>query len=130
MRSPSSALSLLLRSFLPAAFLLLHGARGCAGARCSSSNPTVEQSQVGFGTPPKFWVEIQNKCPMCPAINIHVRCGNFSQALVSPKLFKVIAYDDCVVNGGLPLAPLQKFSFTYSHPKFLLSLKTWSFQCE
>ncbi|RWR86861.1 putative phd finger protein [Cinnamomum micranthum f. kanehirae] len=107
--------------------LILH--HGC-GARCDTKAPTVQQVQVGFGEPPKFAVEVKNNCPMCPVIDIHVKCGNFSQAVVDPRQFKVLSYDDCIVNGGLPLPPLQKLSFNYSHSKFLLTLKDWHFQCE
>ncbi|KAA8527305.1 hypothetical protein F0562_034598 [Nyssa sinensis] len=103
---------------------------GC-GAKCSGTNsPTVKQTQLEFKNPPKFMVEVQNNCPMCPVIDIHVKCGNFSQALVNPRLFKVLAFDDCVVNGGLPLGPLQKLSFNYSHQKYLMHPTTWYFQCE
>ncbi|XP_058093583.1 uncharacterized protein At1g05835 [Magnolia sinica] len=125
--SPSEPLKLALWAFLAAASILL---RGCCGASCGINRPTVQQTQVGRGNPPKFTVEIRNNCQTCPAINIHIKCGNFSQALVNPKLFRVLAYDDCVVNSGLPLAPLQKLSFSYSHQKFLMSLRTWYFQCE
>ncbi|KAF8402251.1 hypothetical protein HHK36_013203 [Tetracentron sinense] len=100
------------------------------GAKCGANNPTVRQTQLGFGNPPKFMVEVQNNCQMCPAIDIHVKCGSFSQALVNPRIFKVLGYNDCVVNGGLPLAPMQKISFNYSHHKFLMSTSTWYFQCE
>ncbi|XP_042491787.1 uncharacterized protein At1g05835 [Macadamia integrifolia] len=100
------------------------------GLKCSSNSPTVTQTQVGFGNPPKFMVEVQNSCPICPAIDVHVKCGSFNQALVNPRLFKVLGYNNCVVNGGLPLAPLAKISFNYSHPKFILSPSSWYFQCE
>jgi hypothetical protein len=100
------------------------------GANCAANSPTVQQTQVGFGDPPKFMVEVQNNCPMCPVINIHLNCGNFPQHLVNPRLLKVLRYDDCVINGGLPLAPSQKLSFNYSHQKFLMHPTTWYFQCE
>lgn len=101
------------------------------GAKCGSANsPTIKQTQVGSGNSPKFMVQVQNNCPMCPVIDIHLKCSNFSQALVNPRLFKVVASNDCVINGGLPLAPSQSFSFNYSHPKYLLYPKTWFFQCE
>ncbi|KAL5703185.1 hypothetical protein ACHQM5_028309 [Ranunculus cassubicifolius] len=99
-------------------------------ARCSGENPTVEQTQVGFGKPPKFLVEIRNNCQMCPVIDLHVKCGNFPQALVKQRIFKVLGRNDCVVNAGFPLAPLEKISFNYSHPRFVLSPSTWYFQCE
>lgn len=67
---------------------------------------------------------------MCPVINVHLNCGNFPQRLVNPRLLKVLGGSDCVVNSGLPLAPLQKFSFNYSHSKFLMHPTTWYFQCE
>ncbi|KAJ7008663.1 hypothetical protein NC653_007351 [Populus alba x Populus x berolinensis] len=89
----------------------------CLGAKCATNAPSVQQTQVGNGTPPSFMVEVQNNCPMCPVINIHLKCGSFPQALVNPRLLKVVAPDDCVVNGGLPLSPLQRFSFNYSHQK-------------
>ncbi|XP_015887118.3 uncharacterized protein At1g05835 [Ziziphus jujuba] len=110
--------------------LLLSG----LGAKCSVNDhnhaPTVKQTQVGLGNPPKFLVEISNNCPMCPVIDIHLKCGSFPQALVSPRLLKVIGFDDCVVNGGLPLPSLQKFSFNYSHSKYLMRPSVWYFQCE
>ncbi|PIA29883.1 hypothetical protein AQUCO_05800158v1 [Aquilegia coerulea] len=99
-------------------------------SKCAADNPTVKQTQVGFQKTPIFLVEVQNNCPMCPVIDIHVKCGNFLQDLVNPKLFKVLGHNDCVVNGGLPLAPLQKISFNYSHQKFLMSPSIWYFQCE
>ncbi|KAL3724448.1 hypothetical protein ACJRO7_029593 [Eucalyptus globulus] len=101
-----------------------------SGAKCAANGPTVKQTQVGFGDPPKFRVEVQNNCPMCPVINVHVECGSFSQSLVSPRLLKVVDRNDCVVGGGLPLPPLQKLSFTYSHSKYSLSPSSWDFQCE
>ncbi|KAJ4956727.1 hypothetical protein NE237_013510 [Protea cynaroides] len=102
---------------------------GC-GLKCSANSPTVTQTQVGFNNPPKFMVEIKNNCPMCPAIDIHLKCGSFSQGLVNPRLLKVLGYNNCVVNGGLPLAALAKISFNYSHEKFILSPSSWYFQCE
>lgn len=104
----------------------------CAGlaAHCKKNIPMVQQIQVGFGKPPTFMVVVQNSCPMCPAIDVHLKCAAFTQSLVDPRVFRVVRYDDCVVGGGLPLAPLQKISFNYTHEKFILSLKSWSFQCE
>jgi len=51
------------------------------GANCAANSPTVQvvqQTQVGFGEHPKFMLEVQNKCPMCPVINIHLNCRNFT----------------------------------------------------
>ncbi|CAK7348096.1 unnamed protein product [Dovyalis caffra] len=102
----------------------------CLRAKCATNAPSVQQTQVGNGNTPKFMVEVHNNCPMCPVIDIHLKCGNFSQALVNPRLLKVLAPDDCVVNEGLPLSPLQKISFNYSHQKYLMQPSSWYFQCE
>ncbi|KAI3956504.1 hypothetical protein MKW92_024780, partial [Papaver armeniacum] len=67
---------------------------------------------------------------IAPAINIHVKCGSFTQDLVNPRLLKVLGKGDCVVNAGLPLGPLQKISFNYTHTKFNISTSTRYFQCE
>ncbi|KAJ6710819.1 hypothetical protein OIU74_011646 [Salix koriyanagi] len=61
------------------------------GAKCAADAPSVQQTQVGNSYPPKFMVEVQNNCPMCPVINIHLKCGGFPQALVNPRLLKVVA---------------------------------------
>jgi len=60
-------------------------------AKCVSNMPTVEQTQVGFGQPPKFAVTVRNRCPMCPAIDIHVKRSGFPQSLASPRVFRVAA---------------------------------------
>ncbi|KAI6693850.1 hypothetical protein NL676_021560 [Syzygium grande] len=125
MKSPAS-FALLPWLFISFSSLLQFG----SGARCTTNGPTVKQTQVGFGDPPKFRVEVQNNCPMCPVINVHVKCGSFDQSLVSPRLLKVVDHDDCVVGGGLPLPPLQKLSFTYAHLKYSLNPSSWDFQCE
>ncbi|CAN6725528.1 unnamed protein product [Malus baccata var. baccata] len=44
-------------------------------------------------------------CPMCAIINVHLK-----------------------FNTALPLAPLQTFSFNYSHQKYLVYPKIWYFQ--
>ncbi|KAK1318192.1 Uncharacterized protein QJS10_CPB04g01375 [Acorus calamus] len=113
------------------ALLTASGVHHGLGARCGNNIPTVKQSQLGSDRIPKFIVEVKNNCAMCPVIDIHVKCGNFSQTLVNMKLFKVVGYDDCIVNQGLPLAPLQKLSFSYSnHHMIPMTVKTWFFQCE
>ncbi|KAK9141119.1 hypothetical protein Scep_010800 [Stephania cephalantha] len=76
------ALKLAFCALAGSAFLLQIG----QSAECGNKNkPTIQQTQVGFGSPPKFMVEVQNKCPMCPVINIHVKCGSFTQDLVDPR---------------------------------------------
>ncbi|GLJ46240.1 hypothetical protein SUGI_0974270 [Cryptomeria japonica] len=112
-----------------AALLLTYGDDGVEG-KCMPNGMMVSQTQVGFSSPPRFKVVIHNTCSKCPAINVHVNCGKFSQELANPQVFKVVGYDDCVVYGGLPLSPLQTVSFTYAHAKFPMSLKYSDLQCE
>ncbi|KAL4193065.1 hypothetical protein AMTRI_Chr06g175050 [Amborella trichopoda] len=105
--------------------------QGGGGVRCGKNGPSVQQTQVGYGAKPKFRVEVRNNCPMCPVIDVHLKCNGFSQALIPPKLLKLIAPNDCVVNGGLPLGPSQRLAFAYSHtPPISFSPLSWSLQCE
>lgn len=108
--------------------ILLHGDN--VDAKCRPNNSLVRQIQVGYSTPPRFKVQVENPCPTCPAINIHVRCGNFQQRLADPRVFRVLGYDDCVVYGGRPLSAMQSVSFTYAHDKFPMALKYSDLLCE
>ncbi|KAF3457007.1 hypothetical protein FNV43_RR01664 [Rhamnella rubrinervis] len=131
MQTQSASKLIILCTLLTLSSLLPYG----WGAKCVVNDhdhaPTVKQTQVGFGKLTKFLVEISNNCPMCPVIDVHLKCGSFPQALVKPRLLKVVGFDDCVVNGGLPLAPLQKFSFNYTHnSKYMMQPILWYFQCE
>ncbi|KNA10136.1 hypothetical protein SOVF_147190 [Spinacia oleracea] len=130
MEEQSSAMFKLLfcSSLVVIAFLLPHTHGKDTISRCVKNVPSVKQTQVGKG---KYRVDVKNNCGTCPVIDVHVKCGNFSQSEVDPKLFKVLKFDDCVVNYGLPLLPLQIISFNYTHPtKYPLHPNTWYFQCE
>jgi hypothetical protein len=52
----------------------------------------------------------------CDISDIHVACGMFSSAiLVNPfSKFKRLAYNDCLVNDGKPLANEAVISFKYA----------------
>ncbi|CAN7053629.1 unnamed protein product [Brassica oleracea var. botrytis] len=105
------------------------------GEKCDSrsSEPTVRQTQVKLGEGKKFRVEVMNKCPMCPIINLRLKCQGFPQSLVDPTLLRVLSSSagNCVVNDGLPLSPMETLSFNYSSSyQFALSPLSWSFQCE
>lgn len=107
------------------------------GEKCDSksSEPMVRQTQVklvGEGNK-KFRVEVMNKCPMCPIINLRLKCQGFPQPLVDPTLLRVLSSSagNCVVNDGLPLSPMETLSFNYSNSyQFALRPLSWSFQCE
>lgn len=97
-------------------------------SRCVKNVPSINQTEIGKT---KYRVEVKNNCGTCPVIDVHVKCGNFSQQLVNPKLLKVLKLDDCIVNYGLPLLPLQSITFNYSHQTmYPLYPSTWYFQCE
>ncbi|ESQ36334.1 hypothetical protein EUTSA_v10009110mg [Eutrema salsugineum] len=105
------------------------------GEKCESksSEPTVRQAQVKWREGKKFRVEVMNKCPMCPIINLRLKCQGFPQSLVDPALLRVLSSSagNCVVNDGLPLSPMQTLSFNYSNSHQLaLRPFSWSFQCE
>ncbi|GJV62920.1 PHD finger protein [Tanacetum coccineum] len=85
---------------------LLHTGHAINGDKCEKNGPSLKQTQTGFNKPPTYTVEVQNTCPTCPVIDIHVKCGNFSQGLVNPRVFRVLGQNDCVVNNGSPLEPL------------------------
>ncbi|XP_074287133.1 uncharacterized protein At1g05835 [Silene latifolia] len=126
MQHQLSLFKLLLTCFL----LFLHSSNGSviSTSRCMKNGPSVNQTQVGKA---RFRVDVVNNCGTCPVTDIHVKCGKFPQSLVDPKLFKVLKFDDCVVNSGLPLLPLQTLSFNYSRrTKFPLNPSSWFFQCE
>ncbi|MED6157119.1 hypothetical protein PIB30_020275 [Stylosanthes scabra] len=66
---------------------------------------------------PSYSVQIINKCSNdCSLASIHLKCGMFSSAtLINPRLFRRLAYDDCLVNDGKPLPPDTVISFQYSN---------------
>ncbi|OIW17781.1 hypothetical protein TanjilG_06466, partial [Lupinus angustifolius] len=90
---------------------------------CSKSNIIISQSpttKLPSGIP-SYLVEITSTCQNGECSNIHVDCGQFSYAnLVNPKIFRRLAYNDCIVNNGKPLAKGDTISFqcanTFSYP--------------
>ncbi|KAG4946659.1 TPD1 1 [Glycine soja] len=84
---------------------------------CTSKDISISQSQTSTPGIPQFIVQIVNNCVSgCAPSDIHLHCGMFASArMVNPRLFKRISYDDCLVNGGNPLAPSQIIRFTYSN---------------
>ncbi|CAN8295408.1 unnamed protein product [Cochlearia groenlandica] len=105
------------------------------GEKCESrsSEPTVRQTVVKLREGNKFRVDVMNKCPMCPVINLRLQCQGFPQSIVDPTLLRVLSSSagNCVVNDGLPLSPMETLSFNYSNShQFALRPLSWSFQCE
>ncbi|CAI0460567.1 unnamed protein product, partial [Linum tenue] len=75
---------------------------------------------------PTYAVEILNTGD-CSISDIHVTYGWFSSAkLVVPNKFRRLAYNDCLVNDGRPLAAGRLVSFdyanTYSYPMSVSSV--------
>ncbi|KAJ7297221.1 hypothetical protein O6H91_Y072200 [Diphasiastrum complanatum] len=74
-------------------------------------------------------VNVTNYCH-CNAIGIHLHCGSFAPNIVNPASLIVLGYDNCLINNGHLLSPLQTISFEYErlHP-FPLSFRSANFQC-
>eukprot|EP00261_Vitis_vinifera_P037745 XP_019078988.1 PREDICTED: uncharacterized protein LOC109123509 [Vitis vinifera] len=62
-------------------------------------------------------VEITNACARGYSIsNLRLKCGMFASAVLpNPKIFKRQDVDDCLVNGGSPLAAGSTISFKYAN---------------
>ena len=84
---------------------------------CTSKDISISQSTSSTSGIPQFIVQIVNTCVSgCAPRDIHLHCGWFASArIVNPRLFKRISYDDCLVNGGNPLASSQIIRITYSN---------------
>ncbi|ESW31992.1 hypothetical protein PHAVU_002G284400 [Phaseolus vulgaris] len=99
--------------------------------QCSKNCISVSQSQTSplpSGIP-QYTVEIANTCSNCKISGIHVNCGMFSSAtLINPKIFRRLAYYDCLVNDGKPLNSGAIVSFRYS-TTFLYPLSVSSVVC-
>ncbi|GER52843.1 tapetum determinant 1 [Striga asiatica] len=80
---------------------------------------------------PTYTVSIENVClsGLCTFSDIHMSCGWFSSArLVDPKVFRRLAYDDCLVNDGGPFNPGDTLSFQYANT-FAYPLSVTSLSC-
>ncbi|KAK2378144.1 protein TAPETUM DETERMINANT [Trifolium repens] len=87
--------------------------------KCSKSSIQIRQGSTALiGGIPAFNVEIQNTCEGdgCVISEIHVACGKFSSAIiVNPTKFQRLKYNDCIVNGGKPLASEALVNFKYAN---------------
>ncbi|KAK7369629.1 hypothetical protein VNO80_11671 [Phaseolus coccineus] len=87
------------------------------GGQCSKNSISVSQSKTNplpSGIP-QYIVEIANTCSNCKISGIHLNCGMFSSAtLINPKIFRRLAYNDCLVNDGKPLNSGAVVSFKYA----------------
>ncbi|CAJ1963182.1 unnamed protein product [Sphenostylis stenocarpa] len=84
---------------------------------CTSKDISISQSTTSTSGIPQFIVQIVNTCVSgCAPRDIHLHCGWFASArIVNPRLFKRISYDDCLINGGNPLASSQIIRIAYSN---------------
>ncbi|RYR30759.1 hypothetical protein Ahy_B01g055532 [Arachis hypogaea] len=84
---------------------------------CTNKDISISQSRESASGIPEYIVQIVNTCVSeCAPYDIHLRCGWFASArVINPRLFKRLSYDDCLVNGGKPLAFSQIIRFTYSN---------------
>ncbi|XP_061349093.1 TPD1 protein homolog 1-like [Gastrolobium bilobum] len=84
---------------------------------CTNRDISISQSRESTSGIPLYVVQIVNTCVSeCAPYDIHLHCGWFASArIINPRLFKRLSYDDCLVNGGKPLASSQIIRFTYSN---------------
>ncbi|KAL2338953.1 hypothetical protein Fmac_013399 [Flemingia macrophylla] len=84
---------------------------------CTNRDISISQSIESTSGIPQYVVEIVNTCVSgCAPHDIHLLCGWFASArVISPTLFKRLAFDNCLVNGGKTLASSQIIRFTYSN---------------
>ncbi|KAG6549213.1 hypothetical protein Mapa_009199 [Marchantia paleacea] len=85
--------------------------------QCSNKDISIIQNEEPNAGIPRYVVQIVNTCISdCAPTDIHVFCGWFaSSPLVNPNYFKRLAYNDCLVNGGRPLAPGSVIQFQYAN---------------
>ncbi|KAL3623870.1 hypothetical protein CASFOL_032686 [Castilleja foliolosa] len=96
---------------------------------CPRARIQVSQFVLSFHGIPKYRAIITVLCSNCWVARVHLRCGWFASAnLVPPDEFKRLAYDDCLVNGGRPMANGKTIAFTYSNT-FMYPLSVASFVC-
>ncbi|XP_011031440.1 PREDICTED: uncharacterized protein LOC105130572 [Populus euphratica] len=108
--------------------LLNNGTGRARQSKCSHRDIVIAQAQVQSQPSglPTFLVEITNTNTKVQVSNIHFYCEQFSSAIViRPDVFKRIAVNDSLVNGGKTLAPGLTLSFTYAYSfKYPLSVNT------
>ncbi|GLJ48873.1 hypothetical protein SUGI_1030710 [Cryptomeria japonica] len=65
---------------------------------------------------PTWSVHIVNACSTgCSIAKIHLSCGWFSSGVtINPRLFKRLAYNDCLVKNGDPIKAGGSISFVYA----------------
>lgn len=99
------------------------------GSSCPHVQIQISQGSEAMKGIPRFTVLITNLCNTCSISQVHVHCGMFASAnVVNPNLFKRIAVDDCLVNGGKPIASGRTIEFQYSNT-FPYPMKVASFLC-
>ncbi|KAI5077437.1 hypothetical protein GOP47_0007261 [Adiantum capillus-veneris] len=97
---------------------------------CTSRDISISQSRDDTPGIPQFIVQIINTCTSgCTPSDIHLNCGWFASAgTINPKVFRRVAYNDCVVNGGGPLPREAIVRFTYRNSfMYPLSFKSAKF---
>ncbi|KAK4431918.1 TPD1 protein1 [Sesamum alatum] len=83
---------------------------------CPDAQIQVSQGLESSTGIPRYSVMIANLCSNCWVAQVHLHCGWFGSAnVVNPQTFKRIAYDDCLVNGGKPIASGHVIDFQYSN---------------
>ncbi|CAK9213919.1 unnamed protein product [Sphagnum troendelagicum] len=97
---------------------------------CTNKDISITQSRLGSTGIPQYSVQIVNTCiSECAPTNVHVYCGWFaSSPPPNPNTFTRLAYNDCLVNGGRPLAAGSIVEFQYSNSfMYALSFRSANF---
>jgi hypothetical protein len=97
---------------------------------CTNKDISIMQSRDGSAGIPQYSVQIVNTCiSECAPTNIHVYCGWFaSSPPPNPNTFTRLAYNDCLVNGGRPLAQGSIVEFQYANSfMYALSFRSANF---
>ncbi|KAH8934894.1 hypothetical protein BDL97_17G004200 [Sphagnum fallax] len=110
---------------------LVNGGRPLSQDGCTNKDISITQSQLGSAAGiPQYSVQIVNTCISdCAPTNIHVYCGWFaSSPPPNPNTFTRLAYNDCLVNGGRPLAQGSIVEFQYANSfMYALSFRSANF---
>ena len=92
-------------------------------AECTDRDIGISQSRETTSGVPQFIVEIYTTCTNdCEPSDVHLKCEWFaSTAVVNPRIFRRVAFNDCLVNGGRPIPRGQILRFAYEN-SFMYSL--------
>ncbi|XP_010546544.1 PREDICTED: uncharacterized protein At1g05835-like [Tarenaya hassleriana] len=83
--------------------------------QCSVDNLSLGQAKTGqtVNGKPEWKVSVKNPCP-CTVMNLKLSCVGFQSTSSIDSSVMSKSGDECLLNGGSPLAPMSVFSFNYA----------------